>query len=105
HQRGSADRGSAAAERADAVLDDGGVAMHDIDVIDIDSEFIGHYLREGRLLTLSVRRHSSQHRDLAVGFHSDGRALPSSSLELRRQKGRRTDPANLDVRGDADSDV
>ena len=53
-ERGAADGGAAAAEGADAVLHDGGVAVENEDVVDADAEFVGGDLREGGLFALAV---------------------------------------------------
>jgi triphosphoribosyl-dephospho-CoA synthetase len=54
-QRGAADGLRAAAERADALLHHGGVAVQDGDVLERHAELIGKHLREGGLVALAVR--------------------------------------------------
>src|SRR5215831_3742053 len=44
--RGAADCSGSAAESADAILHDGGVAVYDRHVIDLETEFVGGDLRK-----------------------------------------------------------
>ena len=53
--RRAADRSRATAKRADAVLDDSGIAVNYSDVVDVDSQLIRGDLRERRFLSLAVR--------------------------------------------------
>ena len=59
-QRRAADGLRAAAEGADALLHDAGVAVQDRDVLDRHAELIGEHLRERRLVALAVRRRAGR---------------------------------------------
>ena len=80
-ERRAADGRAAAAEGADAVLHDGGVAVDDQDVVDGDAELVGDNLREGGFLALAVGRSAGHHGDFAGGLDLDGGAFPASGGE------------------------
>ena len=52
----SSDSGGTAAEGPNAVWDSHGVAVHHVDILRIDSQFVGNELREGSFLALAMRR-------------------------------------------------
>ena len=65
-QRRATDRLRATAERADPLLDDGGVAVVDRDVLDRHPELVRQHLRERGLVALTVRRDPGGRADAAV---------------------------------------
>ncbi len=98
-ERRTADRRAAAAEGADAVLHDRGVAVQHDHVVDIDAQFVGRDLRERGLLALAMRRSAGQHRHFAGRIDLDRGAFPSAGRRGRR----RTERADLAVSGEADA--
>ena len=61
--------------RAAAFLDDVGVALDDIDVVERHAEPLGHALREGGLVALPARQRADHDVDLAARLHGDIGAL------------------------------
>ncbi len=82
HRR-AADHEAAAAERADAVRDDVGVAVHHVHVIDVDAECVADHLCEGRLLALAVGRRARHYGDAAGRLDAQLGALPGAGARGR----------------------
>src|SRR5205809_2040214 len=74
----AADGQTAAAEGANAVLNNGRVTVDDRDIIYVDAQLVSGDLRECRFLALSMRRTSGQDRYLAGWFYAYRGALPSA---------------------------
>ena len=90
---GAADRLRPAAERADALLHDAGVAVVDADVLERHPELVGEHLRERRLVALAVGRGAGGGADAAVALDGDLRVLPPAG----GQRGGRAEAAHLHV--------
>ena len=82
-QRRAGDRLRAAAEGADALLHDAGVAVQDRDVLDRHAELIGQHLRERRLVALAVRRRAGRRGNAAVALDRDLAVFPSAGRQRR----------------------
>jgi len=67
--RGAADGERARAVGAHAIGDLGGVAVHDLDVVDGHAQTIGHHLRERRLMALPVGLRSRDDLDRSGRLH------------------------------------
>ena len=100
-QRRAANGGSAAAERANAVLHHGGVAANYQNVVEANAEFVRGNLRERCLFALAVRASAGHDSHFAARLDFHRGALPAA----RGSRGRRADGANFAVRGNADADV
>ena len=64
------DRDAAAAVRVHPVGDGAGVAVQDLDVVDVDPELVRHHLGEYGHRALPVRRDACQDRTEPVGMNS-----------------------------------
>ena len=99
-QRRAGHRLRAAAERADALLHDAGVAVQDRHVLERHAELIREHLRERRLVALAVRRRAGRRGDAAVALDRDLPVFPPAG----RQRRRGTEAADLDVHRQAEAD-
>ena len=79
----AAHRGAAAAKSADAVLDDGRVAVNHVDVVHRDSELVGGDLSECGFLALAVWGSAGEDGDLSGRFDLHRRALPAAGRRRR----------------------
>src|SRR5256885_2594159 len=102
---GAADRSAAGAVAAHAEGHLAGVAMHDLDVVHGELQFVGGDLREGRLVPLAVRVRAGEDGDLAGRVHADVGALVEARLRAERARHLRgSEAARLDVGGDPDAE-
>ena len=72
----AANSSSAAAECANAVLNDRSIAVEHDDIVDADTKLVGSDLGECSFFTLAVRRYASQYGNFAARLNFDGCAFP-----------------------------
>ena len=94
----AADRSPAAAERADSLGGDGGVAGLDDHVFHRDAELIRHDLREGRLLTLAVGRDAGRDHHGAGRLHQRRAAVPTGTGQFAVDRHAKPDQSSLGAR-------
>src|SRR5439155_21890444 len=88
----SSHRRDAAGDRPVAIAQNGGVATHDDDPLDVHTELGRAYLRERRLVGLALGRHADLEIDRPARVDLDVGALE------------RADSGALEIRGQADPD-
>jgi hypothetical protein len=109
---GSLDHGRAAdGERPRAVAVEAlrrrlGVAVEDLDVLERNTELIGHDLAERGLMPLPVRAGADDDLDLAGCQHAHRRVLPTTGAEVQRpQHAGGSQPAHLGEGRDAQAEL
>ena len=103
-RRAGAEHGAATAGGAPAIRDEGGVAAHDVDVLDGHAELVGDDLRERRVRALPLIGDADERRDRPARLHAhrrrvlgrDRRAAAPVKRSRRRQ---------LDEAGEPDAEV
>ena len=80
--------------------------MDDLDVLHRQAQLVGGDLRERRLVALTVRVRTGEDRHLSGRVHAHGGALVESRLRAERARHLGgSEPASLDVGGEADAEV
>src|SRR5262249_6986334 len=103
---GAADGRTAATIGAPAHRDRCCVAMHNVYILSWYAQLLAHKLRESGLLALPMGIGAGQHYHLAGGQHSHRRWLPETALKTHpARRGRRRDATDLDIGGEANSDI
>src|SRR5262249_499302 len=81
-----------------------GIAVHDADVVERDAEPLGHDLREGRLVALTMLVTAGENFDRAGGIDAYLRRFPQPNAAAERaDRLARRDAAGLDIGREADA--